>query len=91
MTGQAHWLPLAVLLLAALPALYSGIRSWLEDRKYLVQRSAVRCRARGNQLAQCTVVRDLKTGQALGIRSCSAVHGDACCARTCLPLFAPAA
>ena len=88
MTGQVHWLPLVVVLLAALPILYFWFRSRREDRKYLVEQSSVRCRARGNQLVQCTVVRDAATGQPLGIRTCSAIFGEVCCDKACLPLFA---
>jgi hypothetical protein len=91
MTGQAHWLSFAVVLLAALPLVYVWIRSWREDRKVLVEHGSVRCRARGNQLAQVVVVRDAKTGRAIGIRDCSAVAGDVCSNQTCLPLFAAAA
>jgi len=89
MTGEAHWLPVAVLLVAALPVAYLWFRSWREERKYRVEETHVRCRARGNQLADCTLVRDAKTGEPIGIRECSA-RADAAalnCGKTCLPLF----
>ena len=88
MTGQVHWLPLAFVMLAAVPILYFWFQSRSQDRKYLVEEGSVRCRARGNQLVHCTVVRDAETGQPLGIRNCSAVFGEVRCDRACLPLFA---
>jgi len=88
MTGEAHWLSLAVVLLAALPVVYFWIRSRREDRKYLVEQGSVRCRTRGDQIVRC-MVRDAKTGQPIEIRTCSAVPGDVCHDKTCLPpLFA---
>ena len=90
MTGQVHWLPLVVVLLAALPILYLAIRSWRDDGTVLVEQGSVRCRQHGNQLVHCTVVRDAATGQPLGIRTCSAVFGEVSCNRACLPLFARA-
>ena len=91
MTGQVHWLPLAVVLLGALPILYLSFRSWREDGTVLVEQSSVRCRQRGNQLVHCTLVRDAATGQPLGIRSCSAIFGEVTCNKACLSLFAHAA
>jgi hypothetical protein len=87
MTGEAHWLSFAVVLLATLPVVYLWIRSRREERKYIVEQGSVRCRARGNELVQCTVVRDAKTRQPIGIRTCSAAPGDVCIDKTCLPLF----
>ena len=91
MTGQVHWLPLALVLLGALPFLYYSFRAWREDRTVLVEQSSVRCRQRGNQLVRCTVVRDAATGQPMGIRSCSAISGVVSCNKACLTLFAHAA
>jgi hypothetical protein len=89
MTGEAHWLTLAVLFVVALPVAYLWFRSWREERKYIVEESHVRCRARGNQLAECTLVRDAKTREPIGIRECSARATAASldCGKTCLPLF----
>jgi len=92
MTGEAHWLSLTLMLLAAVPVGYLWIRNWREERKYLVEELGVRCRARGNRLAQCTLVRDAKSHEPIGVRSCSALTNpeDVRCGRTCLPLFAAA-
>ena len=92
MTGQVHWLPLAVLLATVLSMLYVFVRAKRQELKYAVEAAHVRCRDRGNQLAACTVVRDAKTGVAIGIRECSAHAGKegGHCEKTCLPLFARA-
>jgi hypothetical protein len=90
MNGEVHWLPLAMLLAAAFPVAYLFVRGHYQDRKYKVEQKSVRCRTRGNQLVQCTLVRDAKTGLPIGIRDCSAYAGaeGSHCERTCLPLFA---
>jgi hypothetical protein len=90
MTGQAHWLTLAFVFLAALPVVYLWIVGRRADRNYLVDRCNVRCRAKGNHLVQCTLVRDAKTREPIGIRGCSADASDGPlgCGKTCLPLFA---
>jgi hypothetical protein len=86
MTGEVHWLPIAVVILAALPLVYLFIRDRIEARKYKVEESNVRCRAHENQLAHCTLVRDAKTGEPIGIRECTA-QSPAVCDQACLPLF----
>lgn len=91
MTGEVHWLPLAVVFFGALLIAYLWIEDWRAERKYLVEHSHVRCRARGNQLVQCTLVRDAKTHEPIGIRGCSAQPVDVRCGKTCLLLFAHAA
>ncbi len=91
MTGQVHWLPLAFVLIGALPFIYFSFRSRREDRAVIAEQSSVRCRQRGNQLVNCTVVRDAATGEPMGIRSCSAISGVVSCNKACLPLFAHAA
>ena len=92
MIGEVHWFPLAVLLAAFVPVLYLFVRGRREERKYTVEQKRVRCRARGNQLVECTLVHDAKTGVPIGIRECSAHPGSdgTHCDRTCLPLFAQA-
>lgn len=89
MTGQVHWFPFAIMLVAAMPLLAFWISGWRADRLYLVQQGSVRCRPRGNSLARCTVVRDAKSGQPIGIRRCSACANpeDVRCDRACLSLF----
>jgi hypothetical protein len=90
MTGQVHWLPLAVVLLAAFSVAALWLREWREERKLRVEARFVRCRSRGNRLAQCVLVRDRKSGVPMGIRACSALPDpqDVRCGKTCLPLFA---
>ena len=89
MTGEVHWLPIAVILVAAIPIVYLFVRERREARKYQVEQERVRCRTRGNQLAECTLVRDAATGAPIGIRECTAWAGKegAHCEQTCLPLF----
>ena len=91
MTGQVHWLPLAILIVAAIPIVYLWFRSRREDRKYVVEHTHVRCRARDNQLVDCTVVRDARSGEPIGIQTCSAQPGGVRCDKACLPLFVRAA
>ena len=89
MTGEVHWLPLLVVLGATIPVLLALLRNRREGRKFKVELHHVRCRARGNQLAQCTLVRDAKTGAPIGIRDCTAWAGSdgSHCEKWCLPLF----
>ena len=89
MIGQVHWLPFVILLVTLAPVLAFWVYGWREDRRYLVQQGSVRCRSKGNILAQCTVVRDAKSGQPIGIRRCSACANpeDVRCERACLVLF----
>jgi len=93
MTGQVHWLPFAILLVALSPVLALWVTGRLADRRYRVEQRKVRCRATDNKLVQCTVVRDAATSEPIGIRSCTAHPNpeDVRCGRPCLPLFAPPA
>ena len=90
MTGQVHWLPFVILLIACLPVVYLWVRSRREEREYLVEHRHVRCRARENQLVDCRLIRDAKTGEPVGIQSCSAQPGGVHCERKCLQLFVKA-
>jgi hypothetical protein len=91
MTGEAHWLPIAFLTLSALPVAYLWLRDRREERKYQVEQRCVRCRAKGNQLASCTLVRDAGSHEPIGVRSCSLQPGAVACDKPCLRLFVPAA
>ena len=91
MTGEAHWLPIAFVALSTLPVALAFLRGRREDRRFSVEKRCVRCRSRGNQLAQCTVVRDADSRQPMGIRDCSLQAGQVACGKPCLRLFAPAA
>jgi len=90
MNGQGHWLSIAVLLVAISPIVALWLTGWIADRKYRVEQRHVRCRVHGNEVVQCTVVRDAATSEAIGIRSCSAHANpeDVRCDRNCLPVFA---
>ena len=90
MTGQVHWLPFALLLVAITPVIALCVAGWIADRRYFVEQRRVRCRATGNKLVECTVVRDAETQEPIGIRACTANPNpeDVRCARTCLPVFA---
>ncbi len=89
MIGQAHWFPLVVVAGAALLVASFWLRGWLAQRRYTVEKQHVRCRARGNKLVECTLVRDKKTGEPIGIRGCSEFGPDGMprCEKECLPLF----
>ena len=91
MIGEVHWLPLVMLLASLVPVVYLFIAGRREDRKYAVEQKRVRCRTRGNQLAECTLVLEAATRAPIGIRDCSARAGTegVHCGSTCLPLFAP--
>ncbi|HTO98524.1 MAG TPA: hypothetical protein VMK66_15855 [Myxococcales bacterium] len=90
MNGQGSWFSIAVFLVAISPLVALWLTGWSADRHYRVEQRRVRCRVNGNQLVQCTVVRDARTDEPIGIRACSAKPNpeDVRCARTCLPLFA---
>ena len=93
MTGEVHWLPLAVVMLAAALPAWLWIRDRREGRKYLVEHGCVRCREKDNSLVQCTVVRDPRTRKPIGIRTCTAHRNieDVRCAKSCLKQFEPTA
>lgn len=89
MTGQVHWITLVIVLIALSPVIAFWVSGRIADRKYRDEESSVRCRAHGNKQANCTVVRDARTGEPVGIKSCSEFPGAPAvsCARECLPLF----
>ena len=91
MTGEAHWLPIAFVVLAALPIAYAWLSDIRANAKVEVEQACVRCRARGNQLAQCTLVRDARTHLPMGVRDCSLQAGMVRCGKPCLPMFIPTA
>ena len=89
MTGQVHWFPFVVLLIAISPVVVFFLYERWASRKYLVEQSTVRCRAHGNMLLNVTLVRDRKTGEPVGVRRCSAFNPDDIvrCNKKCLPQF----
>ena len=91
MTGQAHWLTFAILMLAALPVVFLWAWDRRANRRYLVEQRKVRCRVRGNQLVDCTLVRDAKTRTPIGVQSCTLQADGVGCEKECLKIFAHAA
>jgi hypothetical protein len=87
MTGQAHWMPFLFLIVTAALVTFMWVRGRLEDRKYLVEKGKVRCRQRNNDLVRISYVRDRKSGEPIGILSCSKEPGIVRCNRACLPLL----
>jgi hypothetical protein len=88
MTGQVHWITFVIVLVAISPVVAFWISGRIADRKYRDEPSHVRCRTHGNKQANCTVVRDARTGEPVGIKACSEFSGaQPTCARECLPLF----
>ena len=90
MTGQVHWFPFIVLAIAVTPVIAFGLYNWYANRRFIIENCSVRCRGKGNILVQCSVVRDAKTGEPIGIRGCTANANpeDVRCNRDCLPLLA---
>ena len=78
-----------IVLVAISPVIAFWAFGRIADRKYRDEPSSVRCRAHGNKQVDCTVVRDARTGEPVGIKSCSEFPDPAAvgCARDCLPLF----
>ena len=89
MTGQSHWFPLLVLIVASSPVFALWLSGWLADRRYLVESRHLRCRMSGNKLVDITLVREARSGAPIGIRSCSAQPDPdfVRCGRPCLPLL----
>ena len=89
MTGEVHWLPFVVLLVAATPVLAFWLYSRRASKNYVVEESTVRCSAHGNQLLHVTLVRDSAHGEPIGIRKCSAANpnDEVRCNKSCLPKF----
>jgi hypothetical protein len=89
MTGQVHWITLMIVLVAISPVIAFWVFGRIADRKYRNEPSSVRCRTHGNKMVTCTVVRDAKTGEPVGIKSCSEFPDAPAvsCARECLPLL----
>ena len=89
MTGPASWMTLVILVLAISPVIAFWISGRVARRSYRDEEGTVRCRPHGNKLVQCTVVRDAKTGEPIGVKACSEFGSpeDVRCARACLALF----
>ena len=89
MTGEVHWLPFVILLVAVSPAFVFWLYNRWANKRYIVEETTVRCRAHDNQLLKVTLVRDRKTGDPVGVRRCSAFNPDDVvrCNKKCLPQF----
>ncbi len=89
MTGQVHWLPFVILLVAISPIIVLWLYGRRASKRYIVEETTVRCRAHGNQLVHVTLVRDAVTRQPIGIRRCSAFSpsDEVRCDKSCLPQF----
>jgi hypothetical protein len=89
MTGQVHWLPFVILLVAISPVVVFWIYGRWAAKKYVIEEATVRCRAHDNQLLHVTLVRDRTTGQPVGVKNCSAFNPNDLvrCSKGCLPQF----
>ena len=89
MTGQVHWFPFVILLIAISPVIAFVLYERWAARKFQVEETTVRCRTHGNQLLHVTLVRDRKTGEPVGLRRCAAFSPDDIvrCNKECLPQF----
>jgi hypothetical protein len=89
MTGQVHWLPFVILIVAISPVFVFWLYGRFASKRYVVEKTTVRCPAHDNQILDVTLVRDAKTGTAIGIRKCSAHNPDDTvrCDKSCLPRF----
>ena len=89
MTGQVHWFPFVVLIVAVSPILAFWLYGRYQAKRYSVEEATVRCRAHDNQLVHLLLVRDRKTREPVGVRRCSAHSNveDVRCSKHCLPMF----
>jgi hypothetical protein len=89
MSGQVHWLPFAILLVAIAPVLAFWVLGRKDSKHYLLEQHTVRCRGHHNQLVNVTLVRDAVTHDPIGIQQCSAYSppDDLRCNKECLPQF----
>jgi hypothetical protein len=90
MQGEAHWLPLAIVLLGA-AAILAGV--WIvtwSARSVRLARTAVPCPKHGRD-AEIVLITDAKTGHPIGVDTCSLVNGMITCDRACLAAAASAA
>lgn len=89
MTGQVHWLPFVILLIAIAPVFAFWLHGRRASKRYIVEDTTVRCRTHDNQLVNVTLVRDAATGEPIGVRKCSAHNPTDIvrCNKACLPQF----
>ena len=89
MTGQVHWLPFVVLIVAVSPVLAFWLYGRYAAKRYSVEEATVRCRRHDNQLVHLLLVRDRKTSEPVGVRRCTAHANpeDVRCDKHCLPMF----
>ena len=86
MTGQAHWLPLLLVVLAGIAAGWLLVADVLAAQRRKIVLKRVLCPA-CHRAAVAEVLADAKTGEITGVRSCTAIAGrpfEAVCPRGCL-------
>lgn len=89
MTGEVHWFPFVVLIVAISPILAFWLHGRYAAKHYSVEEATVRCRVHDNQLVHLLLVRDRRTGAPVGVRRCSAHANpeEVRCNKRCLPMF----
>lgn len=83
MTGEAHWMDMAVVLIGGGGLLFLG---WLMSRPFVRlrrRRRRVMCPATEHKVA-CTLVRDEETHRWTNVEACAAQPGGVRCAKSCL-------
>ena len=93
MTGQAHWITFIPLFLGGLLIAWLVLREARAARRYWLERRRLNCPTLHRRVA-ATVVRDARSGEAIGVQSCSAfadpetVTCDKACVATLEPRLA---
>ena len=85
MTGEAHWLPIVLMLIGAggIVALLAGSQyAW---RHFRAEERQVVC-PKQQRVVEAVVVTDDRTGQTTGVRRCSGLRNpdDVTCAKSCV-------
>ena len=90
MQGEAHWLPVLIVVLGG-AALLVGL--WLvgrAERSVRHARQVVPC-ARHGKDAEIVLITDARSGHVIGVDTCSLVEGPLYCDRACLAAAASSA
>jgi hypothetical protein len=88
MTGQAHWITFIPLILGGLGIAWILFWEAKAARAYSLERRRFRC-PKGPVEVDATLVREVRSGQAIGVRSCSAFANPemVACDRACVAGF----
>lgn len=92
MTGQSHWIALVPIVLGGIGIAWLMWRDRIDERRYEIEQRRFLCPVlRQKVVAQ--LVRDSRSGQVIGVRSCSAFSDPeaVACAKPCVPGFNRAA